>query len=207
MPAARALAAIMAVVLVLEAAAEESTPGSAAGNCMGCFNATSGQCILDIGKPGCPLATPSDCAAINLPYVNKSLGKWPADGGCLAEVVAEGKACMGVLEKFECNGGATNAPNTSACAAMATAQGASYIGWIPTHVPKGDKAENCLIVTGKFSAGCAGCEGCQYWTYTELKTGETRHSCSYAQTRWACVDKQCVADSKGKPIGECEASC
>ena len=38
------------------------------------------------------------------------------------------------------------------------------IGWIPTHVSKGDSAENCLIVTGDFSAGCAGCEGCQYWT-------------------------------------------
>lgn len=90
--------------------AEESGAGS---NCMGCFNATSGQCILastnatlltvhiphfqglflreiwlwlqDTGAAGsCTLAQPSDCAAIGLPYANNSASKWPADGACVS---------------------------------------------------------------------------------------------------------------------------
>ena len=50
-------------------------------NCVGCFNATSGECILDTdpgGDPSCPLATPADCKAQGLPFLNTSLDTWVA---------------------------------------------------------------------------------------------------------------------------------
>ena len=171
----------MVVAAVLMLAVAEEGGGEGGPNCRGCFNETSGVCVLDTdpgGDPTCPLATPTDCAAIGLPYLNNSLDIWPKGDGCLAEVVAEGKLCMSVLEQHGCSGGALHAPNQTACAEMALKRGASYIGWIPTHEPPGLTAENCLIVTGEFAAGCAGCEGCEYWTYTELESGETRHSCA-----------------------------
>ena len=60
-----------------------SPPGS--GNCLGCFEATSGTCQLDVDKPGCLPATPPDCAALRLPYENSSATTWP-EGWCLNRV-------------------------------------------------------------------------------------------------------------------------
>ena len=107
---------LLALAAVAAAVALPATPAAAAarrldeapspgdspqpGNCMGCYDAGAGRCILDTdagGDPSCPLATPASCKAVNLPYMNKSLERWPAEAGtCLVGIAAEGKDCMPV---------------------------------------------------------------------------------------------------------------
>ena len=45
---------------------------------------------------------------------------------------------MGVLEQHSCNGGAEHAVTQEMCIAKAKKQGASFSGWINTHLPPGD---------------------------------------------------------------------
>lgn len=171
------------------------------GNCLGCFEATSGTCQLDVDKPGCLPATPSDCAALRLPYENNSATTWPEGGGCLARISAY---CEDLLHKYNCDKHRfIHAANATDCAAKAKAYNMSYSAYMPS-------ATNayCMVIPGDFIAGCV-CSNCEYYTYTELKSGETRNTCDYSTTRWSCVAGQCMPDrtGNGKPLGECEQSC
>jgi hypothetical protein len=153
---------------------------SGAPNCQGCFNNKTGVCILDTdpgGDPNCPLATPADCKAINLPYLNNSLDMWPT--GCLCALEAEGKDCMSVLEQHDCDDFTQHADTAEECAAKSKKLNATYIGFVLTHDKPGMRSINCQSIFKSFNAGCAGFEGAKFWTYSDLKTGEKKYPCNY----------------------------
>jgi hypothetical protein len=186
-------------------------------NCIGCFDTKTGMCQLDTNLTTCTL-DPNNCPK-GTTFVNNSMDAWP--GGCLALLDAAGSNCMPLLFKHECNGGAEIADNLTHCKELANEQGADYIGWNGDPksgenwpLPPGERALSCLISNGRaFEAGCAGCEGCQYSTYFQLSSGESKHSCAYPISTWACSkdaggNPLCTPDTKSTMnVSACKASC
>ena len=148
-------------------------------NCEGCFNQTSGVCVIDVRDDAgaCPLATPADCKAKSLPFMNNSLDTWPT--GCLAIIQADGRDCMGRLEDHACDDFTQHANTAAECATKSKALNATYMGFRLTHDPPGMTSINCQSIFRTFKAMCAGFMGAEYDTYTELATGKQKFPCNY----------------------------
>ena len=93
-------------------------------NCRGCYDSATGQCQLDTDPDACTLDL-AECASESPPLLalNNSMDEWPT--GCLVELVAKGRNCMGLLEKHDCSGGAMVGDNFTHCKQLAVQYKAS----------------------------------------------------------------------------------
>jgi hypothetical protein len=186
---------------------EEST---GTPNCQGCYNRTSGQCLVDgCGHPGacssCTLATAASCKALGLEFMYVDGNVWPT--GCLAQQTAKCEADLAPYEAGAKEKYTVHANTTEECLAAAQKLGATHAGLAPCAENEIGSFDCDAIFVFKGASVWAG------WQYYALDTMEMKTTCGNFDhppsppSVYKCVNNKCIEGIGSLNKDSCHSNC